>query len=127
MSPIAHGLRLSRRALGPVGAKLAAAALVVAAALAAPAHAASPHAGAYQVAIHNFAFAPTPLTVPAGARIVWKNLDDETHLVVSTNGAFKPSQALETNDKFAAVLAKPGTYAYYCGIHPHMVGKIIVH
>jgi plastocyanin len=81
---------------------------------------------AYHVDIRNFAFTPQQLTVPAGSRIVWTNRDDEPHVVVSTNGAFKASPALDTNDSFAVVLDKPGTYAYFCGIHPMMVGKIVV-
>lgn len=89
----------------------------------------SPSGGAattYSVEIRNFAFAPKELTVPAGARIVWTNRDEEPHVVVSVDGTFKPSQALDTNDSFATVLAKPGTYQYYCGIHPMMVGRIVV-
>ena len=88
--------------------------------------ASSKGAPSYRIDIHNFAFAPKELTVPAGARIVWTNLDDEPHTIVSAAGAFKPSQALDTNDSFATILDKPGTYAYFCGIHPMMVGKIVV-
>lgn len=89
--------------------------------------AASPKgAPSYRIDIHNFAFAPNELTVPAGARIVWTNRDDEPHTIVSAAGAFKPSQALDTDDSFATILDKPGTYAYFCGIHPMMVGKIVV-
>ncbi|MGG1946401.1 cupredoxin family copper-binding protein [Trinickia sp. NRRL B-1857] len=80
----------------------------------------------YRIEIHDFAFTPKELTVPAGARIVWVNRDDEPHTVVSAAGAFKPSQALDTDDSFTTVLDKPGTYAYFCGIHPMMVGKIVV-
>jgi plastocyanin len=105
--------------------------------LAGPARAASNDAGAapaagaagsptYRIEIHDFAFAPKELTVLAGARIVWTNRDDEPHTVVSAAGTFKPSQALDTDDSFATVLDKPGTYAYFCGIHPMMVGKIVV-
>jgi plastocyanin len=80
----------------------------------------------YRVEIHNFAFSPNTLTVPKGARIVWTNRDDEPHTIVSAAGAFKASQALDTDDSFATTLDKPGAYAYFCGIHPMMVGKIIV-
>ena len=80
----------------------------------------------YRIEIHDFAFAPKELTVPAGARIVWTNRDDEPHTIVSAAGTFKPSRALDTDDSFSAVLDKPGTYAYFCGIHPMMVGKITV-
>ncbi len=80
----------------------------------------------YRVEIHDFAFSPKELTVPVGARIVWTNHGDEPHTVVSSAGAFKSPQALDTDDSFSTVLDKPGTYAYFCGIHPMMVGKITV-
>jgi plastocyanin len=81
----------------------------------------------YSIEIRNFAFTPKALSVPAGARVVWTNHDEEPHLIVSVGGAFKPSPALDTDDSFAAVLTKPGTYEYYCGMHPIMVGRIVVH
>lgn len=78
------------------------------------------------VDIKNFAFVPATLTVPAGTRVVWTNRDDEAHLVASTNGAFKASPAMDTNDTFAMVFDKPGTYAYFCTIHPMMRGTVVV-
>jgi plastocyanin len=129
--------RVRPRGRAAACATFAATVLAVVAGLAAPAHVAlaGPADGAvrpvaenraYQVDIRNFAFAPATITVPAGTRIVWTNRDEEPHLIVSTNGAFKASKALDTNDSFETVLEKPGTYAYYCGIHPMMVGKIVV-
>lgn len=82
---------------------------------------------AYQVEIRNFAFSPKTLTVPVGTRVVWTNRDDEPHVVVSSAAAFQASPALDTDDSYAVVLSKPGSYAYFCGIHPMMVGTIIVH
>ena len=82
---------------------------------------------ASQIEIRNFAFSPKKLTVPGGTRVVWTNHDDEPHVVVSSGAAFNASPALDTDDSFSVVLSKPGTYAYYCGIHPMMVGTIIVH
>jgi plastocyanin len=80
-----------------------------------------------QVVIDNFAFAPATLTVAPGTQVVWINHDDEPHTVVSVDGGitFK-SPALDTDDKFAFVFAKPGTYKYFCSIHRHMVGTILV-
>ncbi|WP_445146386.1 cupredoxin domain-containing protein [Dyella sp. Tek66A03] len=95
--------------------------------LAAAADASSPaKATTYQVEIRNFAFAPRTLTVPAGTRVVWTNRDDEPHVIASAGGAFAGSHALDTSDSYAITFAKPGTYAYYCSIHPMMVGTIIV-
>ena len=79
------------------------------------------------VTIANFAFAPTPLTVAAGTKVTWTNTDDEPHTVMSADGGatFK-SPALDTDDKFSFTFDKPGTYKYFCSIHPHMVGTIVV-
>jgi plastocyanin len=78
------------------------------------------------VTIRNFAFQPATLTVAAGSKVEWTNGDDEPHRVVSSDNQFPASPALDTDDSYTTVLAKPGIYNYYCSIHPHMVGKIIV-
>jgi len=78
------------------------------------------------VAIGDFAFQPAMLTVAAGSKVVWTNRDEEPHSVVSTGALFPSSPALDTDDSYATVFAKPGTYSYFCSIHPHMVGTIIV-
>ncbi len=78
------------------------------------------------VTIRNFAFEPATLTVAIGSKVVWINRDDEPHLVVSAGGQFPASPALDTDDRYATVFAKPGTYTYFCSIHPHMVGTIVV-
>lgn len=83
-----------------------------------------PNAGA--VDIKNFAFVPAQLTVTVGTRVVWTNRDDEAHLVASSDGAFKASPAMDTDDTFAMVFDKPGTYAYFCAIHPMMRGTVVV-
>ena len=80
-----------------------------------------------QIVIDNFAFAPAMLTVAAGTAVTWINRDEEPHTVMSADQqtSFK-SPALDTNDKFTFTFAKPGTYKYFCSIHPHMVGTIVV-
>ena len=83
-------------------------------------------AQAIQIQIRNFAFAPNTLTVPVGTRVTWINRDDEPHLVTSAGHQFAPSPALDTSESYAVTFSKPGTYAYYCSIHPMMVGTIIV-
>lgn len=80
----------------------------------------------YQVAIQNFAFAPKSITVPAGTRIVWTNRDEEPHVVTSAGAVFASSKALDSGDTYSVTFFKPGTYTYYCSIHPMMVGTIIV-
>jgi plastocyanin len=79
------------------------------------------------VTIANFAFSPTPLTVAPGTKITWTNTDEEPHTVVSADaGATFKSPALDTDDKFSFTFGKPGTYKYFCSVHPRMVGTIIV-
>jgi plastocyanin len=77
------------------------------------------------VGIDNFAFTPDVLTVKPGTTITFENHDDIPHLVVAVDGKYR-SKALDTNDKFSIAFDKPGEYAYFCGLHPTMKGKIIV-
>ncbi len=78
-----------------------------------------------EVKIDNFSFTPQVITVKTGTTIAWTNHDDIPHTVVSDEQLFK-SKTLDTDDKFSTVLTKPGTYSYFCSIHPKMTGKIIV-
>jgi plastocyanin len=80
----------------------------------------------YRVNITGFAFAPKMLTVPVGATVIWTNRDEEPHVVVSAGALFKSSAALDTGESYGTTFTKPGTYAYYCSIHPMMVGTVIV-
>jgi plastocyanin len=77
------------------------------------------------VKIDNFAFSPKRLTIKPGTTVVWENADDIPHTVASTTKAFK-SQALDTGDKFSFTFASPGSYDYFCSLHPHMTGTIVV-
>jgi plastocyanin len=79
-----------------------------------------------QITIDNFSFAPTTMTVPAGTEVTWVNHDDIPHTVVSEDKATFKSRALDTDEKFSFTFAKPGTYTYFCSIHPKMTAKVIV-
>jgi len=79
-----------------------------------------------EVKIDNFTFEPQELIVKAGTKITWTNRDDIPHTVVSSDLIFK-SKTLDTDDTFSFTPAKPGTYEYFCSIHPKMTGKILVH
>jgi plastocyanin len=80
---------------------------------------------AAEVKIDNFSFGPVTVTVPPGTTVTWTNRDDIPHTVVSTDGSFK-SKVLDTDEKFSFTFSKPGTYPYFCSIHPKMTGKIVV-
>jgi plastocyanin len=77
------------------------------------------------VKIDNFSFTPATLTVKAGTQITWTNGDDIPHTVVSDSQVFK-SKVLDTDEKFTFTASKPGTYSYFCSIHPKMTGKVVV-
>ena len=80
---------------------------------------------ATEVKIDNFVFAPNPVTVPAGTTIRWTNRDDIPHNVVAEDKSFK-SKVMDTDESFTYTFSKPGTYNYFCSIHPKMTGKVVV-
>ena len=88
--------------------------------------AAQQKADATEVKIDNFSFGPAELKVPVGTTVTWTNRDDIPHTAVSTDKMFK-SKVLDTDEKFSFTFSKPGTYEYFCSIHPKMTGKIVVH
>ena len=77
------------------------------------------------VTIDNFTFNPAMLTVAAGTSVTFLNRDDIPHVVVESGGAFR-SAALDTDDTFTMVFANPGMVEYFCALHPHMTGTIVV-
>ena len=79
-----------------------------------------------EVKIDNFSFLPQTLTVRAGTTVTWVNRDDVPHTVVSTDKKTIVSPALDTDEKFSFTFTTPGTNDYYCSVHPHMKGKVIV-
>lgn len=84
-----------------------------------------PQPAEIQVRIDNFTFRPARLTVAPGTRVTWTNNDDVPHTVTADGKAFK-SGTLDTNDKFSFVFDKPGTYSYFCAVHRHMTGTVVV-
>jgi amicyanin len=90
------------------------------------AHAApQPPPEAKEVSIDNFNFSPATLTVAPGTTVTWVNKDDVPHNVTSTEKQFA-SKTLDTDERFSFTFKDPGTYDYYCTIHPKMTGKVVV-
>lgn len=77
------------------------------------------------VKISNFNFTPQTITVHPGTKVTWVNEDDVPHIVMSDDQKFK-SRALDTDDRYSYTFSAPGTYKYFCSVHPHMTGKIVV-
>jgi amicyanin len=77
------------------------------------------------VQIDNFTFEPARLTVKAGTTVTWTNRDDIPHAVASNDRAFK-SKVLDTDETYSFTFTTPGEYSYFCSLHPHMTGTIVV-
>jgi plastocyanin len=58
--------------------------------------------------------------------VTWINRDEEPHTVVSVEKHFKKSTALDTDQEFTITAGAPGTYTYFCSVHPKMTGTIVV-
>ena len=79
-----------------------------------------------KIEIKDFAFNPQTLTVKSGEKVTWINRDEEPHTVVSVGKQFKKSSALDTDQEFTITAGAPGTYTYFCSVHPKMTGTIVV-
>ena len=77
------------------------------------------------VTIDNFTFGPKELTIAVGTTVKFVNHDDIPHTVVEKKLSFR-SKALDTDDSYSYTFATAGSFDYFCSLHPHMVGKIIV-
>jgi plastocyanin len=82
-------------------------------------------AGTVTVTIAQFAFSPAQLTVKAGSKVIWHNQDETPHNVVANDKSFA-SPALDEGESFAVTFDKPGSYGYFCRLHPHMTGSVTV-
>jgi plastocyanin len=96
------------------------------ASLAKPAFAAGENP-ATTVVVDNFSFNPPRLSIPVGATVTWQNHDDMPHTIVNqdTPREFK-SPPLDSDEQFSYTFSKPGTYTYFCSIHPKMTGVVVV-
>jgi plastocyanin len=102
------------------------AAAVLAIGLTAPAGAAdAPAPSTLTIHIKNFMFVPMSATIVAGDRVTFVNDDDEAHTATAVDHSFD-SEGLDAHASFQHVFAKPGTYSYFCELHPYMKATIVV-
>jgi plastocyanin len=87
----------------------------------------TPEARDVQVRIEDFKFEPERLSVRPGTKVTWVNKDDEPHSATSSE---KPkrfdSGALDSAQSFSFTFTEPGSFAYFCKLHPHMTGVVVV-
>jgi plastocyanin len=118
-----HSVR--RRVIAAAALLLVGLAVASPVAMAAEAAAAIP-AAPPEISIDNFTFGPNALTVKAGTTVKWTNRDDIPHTIIDKQRKVFRSKVLDTDDSFSFTFNQPGTYEYFCGLHPHMTGQIVV-
>ena len=77
------------------------------------------------IGIDNFSFAPALLSVAVGTVVTWTNHDDIPHSVVCPALKFR-SHVLDTDQTFTFQFDQNGEFDYFCGLHSHMKGKVVV-
>jgi plastocyanin len=83
------------------------------------------NAATREVSIDNFSFSPPTITVAPGTSITWVNRDDVPHTVTANDKTFN-SGTLDTDGRFSRRFTTPGTFSYFCAVHPHMTGTVVV-
>ena len=100
-------------------------------------------ANSTQIMIVNFAYNPADITVPVGTTVTWVNQDSVGHTVTEGDPTSPKSANLRLFDSSGEALTgkvaligpgqtwsytftTPGTYEYYCIVHPYMIGHITV-
>ncbi|MFD5318523.1 cupredoxin family copper-binding protein [Streptomyces sp. NPDC127098] len=119
--PIRPGRRL--RAAG----RALLATLLLAAALVLPLAPTPARAATHEVVIADYAYGPATLTVSVGDTVTWTNQDTAPHDVLTTAGPVAvDSPMLEQGDQWSYTFTTPGTYDYYCTVHPDMTARVVV-
>lgn len=77
------------------------------------------------VQIVDFNFDPPTITIPAGTTVEWTNVGPTQHNVVSQEGIWE-SPIMEAGATYRFTFDEPGTYAYWCTLHPTMLGSVTV-
>jgi plastocyanin len=77
------------------------------------------------VSIIDLTFDPATIEVDAGATVTWTNDDSVPHTVTARDADFN-SGVMMSADSFSQTFSEPGTYDYFCAIHPSMTGTVVV-
>jgi plastocyanin len=71
-------------------------------------------------------YSPQTLTMKVGVTVTWTNHDGTAHSITSKGSSLFDSGGIPTGGSFKYTFTHPGTYNYYCTIHPWMTGIIVV-
>jgi plastocyanin len=84
-------------------------------------------AATFQVHMSGYAYGPAQLSVKVGDTVTWTNHDQAAHDAVVTSGPAQfRSPLLSTGESWSFTFAQPGTYSYYCSVHPDMRAQVVV-
>jgi plastocyanin len=81
---------------------------------------------AEKVEIVDFAYDPDPVTIEEGGKVTWINRDSAPHTATADDEVTFDTGTLEEGKLKSETFKKPGTYPYYCEIHPDMHGTVEV-
>lgn len=76
-----------------------------------------------KIAIANFAYRPTTLTVEKGAKVAWTDQDSANH---TATGKGFDTGSINKGETRSVTFKRSGTYKYICQFHPFMHGTIVV-
>lgn len=84
-------------------------------------------ATAADVIIEGFAFDPQTIEIAAGDTVTWTNNDSAQHTVtLDPAGSGFASGGLAQGATFENTFETPGSFDYFCEIHPNMTGTVVV-
>lgn len=78
-----------------------------------------------KVSIVEFAYDPDPVTIEEGGKVIWVNRDSAPHTATADDGSFDTG-TIEQDKLGSESFKQPGTYTYFCEVHPDMHGTIEV-
>jgi plastocyanin len=108
----------------PVAAAVLLAALLLTAAVAGGG--AAPAEEGAVIDIRDFAVEPHEVAISTGMQVRWVNRDTAVHSIIMEGGLPGSSGLLEAGREHTAGFRGPGRVTYRCGVHPTMLGVILV-
>ena len=79
-----------------------------------------------EIVIVDFAFGPNDVYVPSGTEVTFVNRDQGVPHTSTSDDGIWDSGSLGTGESFVHTFETPGTFTYFCSIHPSMTAKIKV-
>lgn len=78
-----------------------------------------------KVDIVEFTYQPDPVVVQAGGKVIWQNQDTAPHTATADDDSWDTG-TIEKGKIGSETFKEPGTFTYFCEIHPTMKGTVDV-